>query len=145
MSRRILADPAALSATEAAEAVRERRLTSEALVRACLDRIAEREPQVQAWAHLDPEYALAQAKARDAELHSGRGIGPLHGVPIGVKDIFDTIDFATRKRLSHLRRPAPRKGCGLHRAFARSGRGHPRQDGDDRARAALPSAHAQPA
>jgi Asp-tRNA(Asn)/Glu-tRNA(Gln) amidotransferase A subunit family amidase len=95
MSRRNLADPAALSATDAAEAIRERRLTSEALVRSCLDRIAEREAQVQAWAHLDPDFSLAQAKERDAELQSGRGFGPLHGVPIGVKDIFDTADFPT--------------------------------------------------
>ncbi len=95
MSRPALADPAALSAAEAAEAIRERRLTSEALVRACLDRIAEREPQLQAWAHLDPEYAVAQAWARDEELQAGRGAGPLHGVPIGVKDIFDTVDFPT--------------------------------------------------
>ncbi len=95
MSRRNLPDPAALTAADAAEAIAQHRLTSEALTRACLDRIAEREPQVQAWAHLDPDYALAQAKARDAELQSGRGVGPLHGVPIGVKDIFDTTDFAT--------------------------------------------------
>jgi Asp-tRNA(Asn)/Glu-tRNA(Gln) amidotransferase A subunit family amidase len=95
MSRSNLPDPAALTAADAAEAIAQHRLTSEALTRACLDRIAEREPQVQAWAHLDPDYALAQAKARDAELQSGRGVGPLHGVPIGVKDIFDTADFAT--------------------------------------------------
>ena len=95
MSRRNLADPTALTAANAAEAIREHRLSSEALTRACLDRVAEREPAVQAWAHLDPDYALAQAKARDTELQSGRGIGPLHGVPIGVKDIFDTSDFAT--------------------------------------------------
>ena len=95
MSRHDLADAADLTATAAAAAIRERRLTSEALVSACLDRIAEREPRLQAWAHLDPDYALAQARARDAELQSGRGVGPLHGVPIGVKDIFDTADFAT--------------------------------------------------
>lgn len=95
MSRRNFADPAALSAADAAEAIRERRLTSEALVRACLDRIAEREPDVQAWAHLDADYALTQARARDGELKLGRGAGPLHGVPIGIKDIFDTADFPT--------------------------------------------------
>ena len=58
MSRPVLADPASLSATEAAEAIREGRLSSEILVRACLDRIARREPEVHAWAHLDPDYAL---------------------------------------------------------------------------------------
>jgi len=95
MSRPIIADPASLGAAEAAGAIREGRLSSETLVRACLDRIARREPEVHAWAHFDPDYALAQAQARDAELKAGRGTGPLHGVPIGVKDIFDTADFPT--------------------------------------------------
>ncbi len=95
MSRPILADLTALSAAAAAEAIRERRLSSEALVEACLDRIAEREPEVEAWAHLDPDYALAQAKARDTELQAGRGTGPLHGVPIGVKDLCQTKGVRT--------------------------------------------------
>jgi len=95
MSPRNLADPAGLSATDAAEAIRERRLSSEALTRACLDRIAEREPDVQAWAHLDPDYALAQAREIDAVQREGGVTGPLHGVPIGIKDIFDTADFPT--------------------------------------------------
>jgi len=113
MSRRNLADPASLTATEAAAAIRERRLTSEALTRASLDRIVEREPDVQAWAHLDPDYALAQAKAADAELQSGRGAGPLHGVPIGVKDIFDTHDFPTENGSPIFagRRPAKDAAC----------------------------------
>ena len=109
MSRRNFADPAALSAADAAEAIRERRLTSEALVRACLDRIAEREPDVQAWAHLDPDYALAQARARDGALKLGRGAGPLHGVPIGIKDIFDTADFPTENGLRSSPGGAPRR------------------------------------
>src|ERR1051325_11474339 len=95
MSRPIIADPASLGAAEAAGAIREGRLSSETLVRACLERIARREPEVHAWAHLDPDYALAQARSRDAELKAGRGTGPLHGVPIGVKDIFDTADLPT--------------------------------------------------
>ena len=60
-------------------------------MQACLQRIEDREATVQAWAHLDPEYALAQARARDGEPPRG----PLHGVPIGVKDIFDTADMPT--------------------------------------------------
>jgi Asp-tRNA(Asn)/Glu-tRNA(Gln) amidotransferase A subunit family amidase len=64
-----------------------------ALVQACLDRIAEREPVVGAWAHLDPEAALAQARARDAEPPRS----PLHGVPVGVKDIIDTADLPTEQ------------------------------------------------
>ncbi len=63
------------------------------LVQACLERIEEREPVVGAWAHLDPEAALEQARARDAEPPRS----PLHGVPVGVKDIIDTADLPTEQ------------------------------------------------
>ncbi|HYR67786.1 MAG TPA: amidase family protein, partial [Reyranella sp.] len=79
-----------LSASEAVAKIEAGTLTSEKLVRACLDRIAEREPAVKAWAFLDPERALAQAKAADAT----KG-GVLRGVPVGVKDIIDTNDMPT--------------------------------------------------
>jgi Asp-tRNA(Asn)/Glu-tRNA(Gln) amidotransferase A subunit family amidase len=61
------------------------------VVRDCLARIEAREPQVEAWAYLDPELALTQARALDR----APSRGPLHGVPIGVKDIFDTADMPT--------------------------------------------------
>jgi amidase len=80
-----------LTAHEAARRLAEGALTSEALVRACLDRIAAREPVVGAWAHLDPDAALAEARARDREPRRG----PLHGVPVGIKDIIDTADMPT--------------------------------------------------
>ena len=80
-----------LSATEAARKIRTGKISSEALVRDCLDRIAAREPVVHAWVHLDPDDALAQARSRDAESPSG----PLHGVPVGIKDIIDTADMPT--------------------------------------------------
>jgi amidase len=78
------------TAREAVVAIEAGTLTSEKLVRACLDRIAEREPTVKAWAYLDAELALKQARAADA----AKG-GPLRGVPIGVKDIIDTYDMPT--------------------------------------------------
>ena len=84
-----------LSATEAARKIRDGEITSEELVQACLERIEASEPEVQAWAHLDPEYALEQARARDAARQSGAACGPLHGVPVGIKDIIDTIDMPT--------------------------------------------------
>ena len=88
-------DPTTLTVTAAADAIRKGELASEALVRACLDRIAAREDDVQAWAHLDPELALAQAREADAALRAGEATGALHGVPVGVKDIFDTADMPT--------------------------------------------------
>jgi Asp-tRNA(Asn)/Glu-tRNA(Gln) amidotransferase A subunit family amidase len=83
--------PTELSATAAAGAIRAGQLSSVALVQACLERIAERDPVVRAWRHLDADAALAQARARDAE----PARGPLHGVPVGVKDLIDTADQPT--------------------------------------------------
>jgi len=80
-----------LSASAAAQAMRAGRLTSEQLVQACLERIADREPEVHAWSAIDPEAALACARARDREPPRS----PLHGVPIGIKDVIDTADLPT--------------------------------------------------
>jgi Asp-tRNA(Asn)/Glu-tRNA(Gln) amidotransferase A subunit family amidase len=96
MSRARIVDPAALTATAAAEAIRDGTLSSEELVGACLSRIAERNDEVQAWAHLDPELALAQARELDAARRAGEVVGgKLYGVPVGIKDIFDTADLPT--------------------------------------------------
>jgi Asp-tRNA(Asn)/Glu-tRNA(Gln) amidotransferase A subunit family amidase len=84
-----------LSATDAARAIAEGAVSSEQLVEACLARIRAAEPEVQAWQFLDPEHALAQARARDLDRSEGRPCGPLHGVPIGIKDIIDTADMPT--------------------------------------------------
>ena len=84
-----------LSATEAARLIRGGVISSEQLVEACLARVREVDAQVQAWAFLDPDYALAQARAADQRRLSGQPIGPLHGVPVGIKDIFDTADMPT--------------------------------------------------
>ena len=84
-----------LTAAEAARLIRDGAISSAQLVEACLTRIRNTDEEVQAWAFLDPDYALAQARAADEWRLSGRSIGPLHGVPIGVKDIFDTADMPT--------------------------------------------------
>jgi Asp-tRNA(Asn)/Glu-tRNA(Gln) amidotransferase A subunit family amidase len=78
-----------LSARQAALKIAAGEITSEQLVRECLARIAARDHDVQAWQYLDPEAAIAQARALDR----GPSRGPLHGVPLGVKDIFDTHDM----------------------------------------------------
>ena len=83
---------ARLSVTELAVRIASGLLTSEAIVAACLKRIAERESTVGAWEYLHADQALAQAQKRDRE--SPRG--PLHGVPIGIKDIIDTADMPTK-------------------------------------------------
>jgi Asp-tRNA(Asn)/Glu-tRNA(Gln) amidotransferase A subunit family amidase len=88
-------DPASLSACDAARAIRDGALSAEELVQACLDRCGALEPQVQAWQFLDPDHALAQARAADEHKRSGAPLGALHGVPIGVKDVIDTADMPT--------------------------------------------------
>jgi len=88
-------NPAKLSAFEAAAAIREGSLRSEDLVQACLDRVGAIDDEVQAWAFLDRDYALEQARQRD-EVHAAGGPeGPLHGVPVALKDIIDTEDMPT--------------------------------------------------
>jgi Asp-tRNA(Asn)/Glu-tRNA(Gln) amidotransferase A subunit family amidase len=84
-----------LSASDAARAIRDGAISSEQLVQACLARVREADGAVQAWAHLDPEHALTQARARDLDRQEGRPTGPLHGVPVGLKDIIDTLDYPT--------------------------------------------------
>lgn len=88
-------NPCMLSATEAAAAVAEGRMSSVELVQACLERIDEHDATIQAWAHLDRDHVLEMAKVADEYRLSGAPIGPLHGVPVGVKDIFDTKDYPT--------------------------------------------------
>ena len=80
------------TASEIAAAVNARSVTCEAVVRACLERIEAREPQVLAWEYLDPDQVIAKARALDAAGVSG----PLAGVPFGIKDIIDTCDMPTQ-------------------------------------------------
>jgi Asp-tRNA(Asn)/Glu-tRNA(Gln) amidotransferase A subunit family amidase len=80
-----------LSATEVVRGIAAGTFTCEAVVRACLARIADQDGVIQAWVNFDPDAALAQARALDRA--SNRG--PLHGLPIGVKDVIDTFDMPT--------------------------------------------------
>jgi len=95
-----------LGVHEAAERIRRGEVAAAALTEACLARIAKLEPGVLAWAHLDRDGALAVAHERDAEARAGRVRGPLHGVPIGIKDIFDVAGMPTTagaKAFAHTR------------------------------------------
>ncbi len=84
-----------LSAVKAADQIREGRITSLELVEACLSRIDETDSDIGAWAYLDRCGALDQAAEMDDLRRGGRPTGPLHGVPVGIKDIFDTADMPT--------------------------------------------------
>ena len=80
-----------LTAAEAGRRIAAGEIASEALVRACLDRIEDCDAEIEAWAHLDPDYAIAQARAADEAAPKG----PLHGVPFAVKDVIDTGELPT--------------------------------------------------
>ncbi len=86
---------ALLGAAAAVEAIQDGLITSEDLVQACLNQIDRLEEQIGAWAFLDPDLALHQAREADSAMRAGIRCGPLHGVPVGIKDIFDTQDLPT--------------------------------------------------
>lgn len=87
--------PARLTATEASFALANGQLTSEALVSACLRRVAERDAAVEAFAYLDAAKVISDARASDAARHRGDDLGPLAGIPVAIKDIIDTADYPT--------------------------------------------------
>ncbi|HUC69531.1 MAG TPA: amidase [Stellaceae bacterium] len=98
-----------LSAREAAARIAAGRLSAVALAESCLERIARRESELGAWAYIDADQVLAEARARD---QSGPR-GALHGIPIGVKDIMNTADMPTAygSRVYRGFRPAADAAC----------------------------------
>ena len=92
--RRFVEDPGRIESL--AKDLRAGRLSSEALVTRCLERIAEVEPHVQAWRIVDADRALEDARALDREAAGGGLRGPLHGLPIAIKDIIDVEGLPTR-------------------------------------------------
>ncbi|MBV9596344.1 MAG: amidase [Chloroflexi bacterium] len=84
-----------LTLSQAAAAIRVREISPVELVQALLERAHSVDPRVQAWVTLDAERALTAARAAESLLTGGADVGPLHGVPFGAKDIFDTADLAT--------------------------------------------------
>jgi len=98
-----------LSATEIVRAISAGETTCEAVTRDCLARIEARDGTIRAWTHVDPELALRRAR----ELDRSAARGPLHGVPIGVKDIIDTADMPTEMGSPIYRgnRPAADAAC----------------------------------
>ena len=84
-----------LTATETLNAIRDGRITPPEIAQYCLDAIKAMEDTVGAWASLDPAATRAQADVLEAHRQKGLALGPLHGVPVGVKDIIDTLDMPT--------------------------------------------------
>src|SRR5688572_13384514 len=80
---------------ELGRALKARTISSEAVTAECLDRIAERNPSINAYIAVLAEQALAQARQADKDIAAGRYLGPLHGVPLSIKDLIDVRDVPT--------------------------------------------------
>ncbi len=113
--------PVDMTASEAVAAIRNGELTSEALVTSCLERIDTLEPQVKAWAFLDREHALDQAREADRVARTGAGFGALHGVPVGIKDVIDTADMPTEAGSALFKDYRPREDASCVAALRAAG------------------------
>lgn len=85
-----------MSAKEIAQLVATRQASAVEIMKDCLSRIERSEPAIHAWAHVAPEVALRHAASVDARVAAGETVGPLAGVPLGVKDIFNTSEMPTQ-------------------------------------------------
>src|SRR5690242_18040461 len=92
-NNRLVKNPGQLR--ELAAQIANKSLTSVDLVQRCLDRIADVDGEVQAWIKVDGERALREAHQCDGEAQQGQWRGPLHGIPVGVKDVIDVAGLPT--------------------------------------------------
>jgi Asp-tRNA(Asn)/Glu-tRNA(Gln) amidotransferase A subunit family amidase len=83
------------TATDLAAEIARGALSAEEYARACIARIDAVDGEIKAFAHLDRDHVIAQARALDEQRAQGRPIGPLHGIPVAIKDIIDTADYPT--------------------------------------------------
>src|SRR5215471_16546269 len=84
-----------LTLSEAAEAVRHKAVSPVELTRACLTRVEQLNPKFNAFITITADSALAEARAAEAEIHAGHWRGPLHGIPVALKDLIDTAGVKT--------------------------------------------------
>lgn len=93
----MIKDAYTLNAAEALGFMEVGRLSSVELVQSCLDRIKATDDAIKAWVFLDAGAALAQAAECDRQRKAGMALGPLHGIPVGLKDIIDTAKMPTQR------------------------------------------------
>jgi len=86
----MIKEPNTLTAMEAVNSIASGSLSSVDLVQSCLDQISKTDNEINAWAYLDSENALKQAEQCDRIRKEGKATGPLHGIPVGLKDVIDT-------------------------------------------------------
>jgi Asp-tRNA(Asn)/Glu-tRNA(Gln) amidotransferase A subunit family amidase len=113
--------PNLMSASLLADRLRQGELSATELMDACLDRIAERDTHVRAWSFLDTAQAREAAALADRHRAAGLPLGPLHGLPIGVKDVFDTSDMPSEYGSETLRGRRPAIDAAAVSALRRAG------------------------
>jgi Asp-tRNA(Asn)/Glu-tRNA(Gln) amidotransferase A subunit family amidase len=113
--------PAPADLREAVQALAEGELSARAYCESCLERIHASESKINAWAALADARALALAAARDAERVRNKRPGPLYGIPVGVKDIFDTDDLPTEMGSPIFVANQPRKNAEIVRRIITAG------------------------
>jgi Asp-tRNA(Asn)/Glu-tRNA(Gln) amidotransferase A subunit family amidase len=101
-----------LTAAEASGRMKAGELTALAYADAFIARVAEREADVQAWVHLDPEHVRAAARAADERRRDGLAPGPLNGIPVGIKDVIDTADMPTQNGCAYYKDHQPERDAG---------------------------------
>ena len=111
----------------------------------CLADLAALEPKIGAFVHLNLDGARAAADQATARWRDGKPLSPIDGMPIGIKDIIETIDMPTEQRLAAVRGLPLRARRRQRRGAARGRRGHRRQDRDHRIRRHRAARHPQPA
>ena len=110
-----------LTLTEAAQQIRTRQLSPVELTRACLARIERLNPTLNAFITVTAELALEQARQAETEVMAGHWRGPLHGVPIGLKDLFDTAGVLTTAASNQFRNRVPAEDAELVRQLKQAG------------------------
>ncbi|MET0443157.1 MAG: amidase [Pseudorhodoplanes sp.] len=110
-----------LTATAAVAELARGTFTAQEYVAAVLERIQAVEPEVQAFAHLDTEHAMEQARRLDDRRLSGAPLGRLHGVPVAVKDIIDTADYPTECGSPFLAGRRPRQDASVVERLRKAG------------------------
>ena len=98
-----MTDPCGLTIAELSRLIRAKEVSPPELLQACLDRIAKLDPGLHAVNSLRSEAAMAEAQAAADEIAQGCWRGPLHGIPIGIKDLIDVAGMPTTAQAAHRR------------------------------------------
>lgn len=114
-------DPCRLTVAELSQLLRDRKLSPVELTTLCLDRIERLNPILNAFVTVTADSALAQAREAEVEIQKGRRRGPLHGVPLALKDLFDTAGVRTTAASAVFSDRVPNQDCEVVRRLKRAG------------------------